>query len=263
MSLFLHSLVLLVMGFSEPTTDQAAVDSLLDRFQKAHAKLESLTVEFDIHTKDRILGPREDGHGLLRIRRAAKSEFMVRYEMTIGASDQKEPKESHVVLLVGDCFYLLNPGKKQGVRFHLGGDLDRKWTVLENWFNPLIVLVDRDRSAKYFSLWIDRQDDSNTYLMAKDSGRPRSNASLLTTRARILFANKGTKDIPLGAPRQFWCDQPAGTENKIDILKWHLGPAREMYDKLFQVPDATSGWTIGDIDDNPVNQFLFGALRDR
>jgi hypothetical protein len=244
---------------------QLRQNELFSAWEKAGRTVQTLTVEFDLKEYDPTFRQVKHSRGRFVLRRTPRG-VLARCEL----SPCERGQESSVALLREDKLYLLEPSNQIARRLDLAGlDIRR---LLERYFNPFVLLLDREQAQKEWRWDFARGDTWYTYLDVKPRRRSRgwfSGATFLVGGgvihgwdfecARIVVMNKGSDRIPRHMPRQLWIRNPT-TELTCDIIRWIMDSGEPPSDKAFTEPEKMKGWEVVDL--NKVWKELTGG-KDR
>jgi hypothetical protein len=225
---------------------------VFDAWEKAAREVQTLTVEFDYQAelKHWFFGGIRQGHGRLLLRRTPRG-ILGRYEL---GSQDRSGEPAAVFLLLEDKLYLLRTAEKTAIRQDLAGVNIRRW--LEAWFNPFVLLLDRERAQKEWRWTFAKEDIWYSYLdvVPLKRNRPRSlfptfkegDAGWSFERARVVVMKKGDDKIPRNMPRQFWIEEQAASSVRFDIVRWTMDGPNPPPDKDFTAPEKMAGWKVLD-----------------
>ena len=224
------------------------LDDLFAGWVAAQGRAESLVVEFCREFRDPVFGRPEKpskASGAFRWVRTKKGEVCASYEIVAEKPKGKQSERFAGLLNCGNV-YLLHHDEKTAERLGVGV-ADAKLTLfLEEYDNPFVVLLDRERAEAKFRLEIVKQDEWYTYLVAKPKQitRPRWFMNSFQD-GRIVLMRKDSKAVPKGMPRQLWYKYGV-VEYLFDIKSWRLNSPNGPTTEEFTRPEDRPGWRVVD-----------------
>ena len=115
---------------------------------------------------------------------------------------------------------------------------------LQLYFNPIVLLIDRERAENAYTLKVDTRDEWYTYLTLK-SKEPKSKPWLAIkfSACHLALLNKATAAIPKDMPRQLRIDTP-NERLLFDIKSWRINPPDPLKEADFARPATRPGWKV-------------------
>jgi len=217
------------------------LDQLFASWAEAQRDVKAIVVKFSLEARDSITGKREKSDGTFRLVRTANGEVLASYQIAELAATH----DRWSGLLNGGTVYLLNLDKKAAIRFEqqTNDDLRR---FLEEYFNPVVRLLDRKRVEESCRLEVVKQDELYAYLLVTPKQVKRS--GWLPDRfheGRAVFMSKPSATVPKDMPRQLWYTN-GSQDLAFDITVWRINPAEGPKVEEFAKPENRPGWQVTD-----------------
>jgi hypothetical protein len=218
------------------------LDELFAGWGAARGKAESLAVEFALETWDRALDERVKAKGTFRLIRTKGGEVLASYEVVRQGRKGKEG-ERVSILLTGKSVYFLDHDKNTATRFESPNGAHGLF--LEEYVNPFVVLLDRERAEASCTLKVVKQDDWYTYLSVKPKKVKRRSwlSPVLFHEGRVVLTRKGSVSVPKGMPRQMWYANGL-TEYRLDVKSWRLNGTDAPKPEEFARPEDRPDWEV-------------------
>ena len=219
------------------------IDELFADWAAAQGTLQSLVVDFDLVSRDLICaGVQEKSSGSFRLVRTNKSEVFASY--AVKQDDSKTNNSSWASgLLNNGKIYLLNHSQKKAFRFEFADGEVRPF--LEENFNPLAVLLDRQRADTKCNMEVGQQDENFIYLAIKPKQVKKSGwfRTDYFVQGRVVVTRKDLLSVPKGMPRELSYTD-GSNEYRYDIKAWRLNSPDGPKLEEFARPEDRPGWEV-------------------
>lgn len=217
------------------------LDELFARWAATQKNAQSLIIEFGYEVKDSVSNKSEKAVGTLRWIRTLDGEVFADYEIVFDEPVAGE-KRRFSALLNGGNVYLLDHRKKSAQRFDV--ESDYLVTFLMRFFNPVVMLLDRDRAETECRLKIVKKDKWYTYLsIAPGKTGSEPNGLERIHRIDVALMRGESNQLPKGMPRAI---SIAGWNDRcyFEIKSWQMNPENAPKEREFLRPEDRPGWEV-------------------
>jgi hypothetical protein len=139
--------------------------------------------------------------------------------------------------------YILDHDNKIAIRFEpTDGDVRG---FLEKYFNPFVLLLDRERAQEKYKLEVVNQDEWYTYLTIKPKQVKRYYWFADFYEGRAVFMNKASDSVPQDMPKQLWYTDGI-CEYTFETKIWQVNDVNAPKLDVFARPEDRPGWQVGE-----------------
>jgi hypothetical protein len=217
-------------------------DELFASWEQAQQSLRSLAVEFTLETNDPVFKEQDKFDGVFRLIRTPKGEVFASYDELQKKSKSHGDRFSG--LLNDNCLYVLHHDTKTAERLVKApaAEIQR---LLEERFNPFVVLLNRKHAEEKCKLEVIEQDESFTYLAVTPKQVKRQGwFPDIMERGGVVLINKDSETVPKDMPTRLFYVGPVGVENNYNIKSWKLNAADAPKLDEFAKPEDRPGWKV-------------------
>jgi hypothetical protein len=254
--MFQYHVFLLCFALANDFTSVQKVARLEDVFQtweKARKETRTLFVEFDKEVYDPVFHSRDSSRGVFKLLQTEDGEVCAAlqpYKRIQSCWGDFSMPENYSGLLRTGKIYLLDHDQK------VAGELESSrgtLAFLEEYLNPLIVLVNRKRADAKNNITVDEFDKYYTYLRVKPKRQVRNGFFSISfvegrvavmNQGRVAWGNANPMDIPKGIPCQLWYCDTGGRSVTINIRTWWINAPGSVDPADFRMPQDRPGWTV-------------------
>jgi hypothetical protein len=247
MHFLIGTLVAAVIAGADEPNPQALVFA---GWEQAQRDIQSLVVEFTREVPDKIFKTTQKTDGVFRLLRTPKGEFHASYELSPDGPNGAKT-EPFVALLNGRTVSFLDHRQKFEIHWKIAdNDL---LGFLEDYFNPLVVLLNRKHAEENCRLEF-KQDENYTYVSVTPNQLKRSGRfgfPMSFRQGRVVLMNKDSTSVPKGMPLQLWyaIDTPGAVQEvTFEIRSWRMHAAEGLKVEDFTGAKGRAYWKLQVVD---------------